>query len=71
MNRSERTNRLVAARKKRGFSQREWAKEIGTTQATVCRLEKGLQKPTARVQLAYARYGIKLQDFPAAKRSAA
>jgi ribosome-binding protein aMBF1 (putative translation factor) len=71
MNHNTTKNVVREAREKRGMSQREWAKQIGTTQATVCRLEKGLQMPTARVQLAYERYGVRLRDFPAAKRRAA
>jgi transcriptional regulator with XRE-family HTH domain len=52
---------LRHARETAGFTQQEAARELGTTQAQMHRYESGKrQAPVAFVQLAEARYGVRI-----------
>lgn len=43
---SFRNNRIIELRKEKGLTQRQLAKEIGTSQANLSRWEQGLNEPS-------------------------
>lgn len=61
------TAKLYAARTAAGLTQEQLAHRAGLTTATLCKIERGRQEPTARTVIALEReLGVALDAVPAA-----